>query len=196
MARSFRNKKVVLQPELCILISLGLLLVPMRWIIGWFIAVFFHELCHYLVLWLCKVSVFRISIGAFGVDMQTDVMTLWQEVISALAGPFGSLLLLIFLRVFPCISLCAFVHAVFNLMPIYPMDGGRALKGSLIALYGETHGSQIYKVISLAFTILLFCGGIYISIYYRLGIVPIVLLVLIVLRTLKIPCKERKLIVQ
>ena len=196
MARIFQNEHIVFQVNFLVITSLSLLTLPIRWTIAWTIAIFFHELCHYIALHICKVPVFRIRVGAFGIDIQTGSMTKGQEIISALAGPLGSFLLLLLVRVFPYVSLCACGQLLFNLIPIYPLDGGRALTGICVLLFGEHKGFWICKVISVFFVTFLFCVSLISSFYYNLGIAPILISLLIVARALKIPCKERQLIVQ
>lgn len=196
MVRAFQNKSFLVQYGFYIIIALALLIVPVRWVIGWFLAVFFHEFSHYIALRLYKVPVFQITVGAFGADIQTGEMTIWQEIICALAGPIGSLVLLLLLRVFPYVSLCALGQALFNLIPIYPMDGGRAVTCICVALLGERNGLLFSKAISNFFLILLLCASLLTSLHYKLGVLPIAIAALIVVRALKFPCKDGQLIVQ
>ena len=196
MVQIFQNRGVVFRTGFFIIVSLALLVTPVHWVLGWIAAVFFHEFFHYVALQICKVPVLGITVGAFGADIQTGAMTIWQEIIAALAGPLGSFLLLFFVRAFPYVSLCALGHLLFNLVPIYPMDGGRVVTGLCVALFGEERGFRCSKIISLSFLLLLICLSLWISFRYHLGIIPILAAVLIILRALKIPCKERKLIVQ
>ena len=196
MPRIFRNKCIIFQSGFFIIISLALLMIPIRWIVGWFVAVFVHELFHYIALRLCKVSVVQITVGAFGVDIQTAEITTGQEILSALAGPLGSLMLLFLLHIFPYVSLCALVQLLFNLIPTYPMDGGRVVRGVCSLILGENRGRALSKAIATFFLILLGFGSLWFSFHYKLGMIPVLLAALIILRTRKIPCIERQLIVQ
>ena len=60
--------------------------------------------------------------------MVTGAMTPRQEWISALAGPAGSLLLGLIMPLFPGVAIIGMVQGIINLLPIYPRDGGRALR--------------------------------------------------------------------
>ena len=196
MARISRNNCIVFQPGAFIIISLALLMIPARWVVGWFVAVFVHELCHYIALCICKVPVLQIRIGAFGTAIQTGEMTTRREIVAALAGPLGSLILLFFFQIIPYVSLCALWQLLFNMIPIYPMEGGRAVTGICVYILGKEKGFFISKIISLLFVILFCAASLLISLRYKLGIMPVLIAALIVFRTIKIPCKERQLIVQ
>lgn len=118
----------------CILWSLLLLTVPFPWLISSLIAALYHELWHYAVIRLSRGHVHTIQIKARGASMETQPMPPMQELLCALAGPVGSLSLLLLLRIFPRIALCAAIQGVFNLLPVYPLDGGRAIRCALCLL--------------------------------------------------------------
>ena len=50
-----------------------------------------------------------------------------RELICILAGPAASLLLLCLARIFPRVAICGLIQGCYNLLPIAPLDGGRAL---------------------------------------------------------------------
>lgn len=120
--------KFEIKPGFLIYFALLLLLLPLRWVFAWFIAIGIHEICHYIPLKLFHIKIIRLSVEHTGAFMQTDSMLPWQELVTAACGPIGGLLLLLLRQWFPMISACAIIHTGFNLLPIYPFDGGRILR--------------------------------------------------------------------
>ena len=51
-----------------------------------------------------------------------------QEFLSAMAGPAAGFLLVLLFPWFPRIAFSALVQSLFNLLPIYPFDGGRVIR--------------------------------------------------------------------
>lgn len=177
-------------------ISALILLVPLPLSVSWIIAVLVHELSHYLALCLCGVEVFRLRLRYFGVLMDTGPMTKKQELLCALAGPCGGFFLLFCRRWFPHIAICAFIQSLYNLMPMFSMDGGRALRCALTSLYGDDRGIKISKTIHYATGILLGISILYLAWRLNVGVVTIIFVQLFVFYLLKLPCKEEQLIVQ
>ena len=112
----------------CFLLAVLILTVPLPWITATIFAAFFHESCHIIVILLCKCPVQSVEVGTFRAKIHTSPLSLPQEFICALAGPCGSFFLLLFARWLPRIALCGFVQGLFNLLPLYPMDGGRIFR--------------------------------------------------------------------
>ena len=109
-------------------VAVELLILPLWFLLSLVIAGAFHEISHYLALKVLNVRVYHISIGPFGASMETEDMEPWRELFCALAGPLGSLILVPFFKWIPGIALCGLIQGAFNLLPIYPSDGGRILK--------------------------------------------------------------------
>ena len=112
------------------MLAVEVLLLPMSWLLGWLLAVSVHECGHYLALKCCRVPVSEIRIGLLGANMFTAPLSPTQELICAAAGPIGSFLLLILADRLPIAAMIGLVQGVFNLLPFYPLDGGRMVRAA------------------------------------------------------------------
>lgn len=109
-------------------LTLLLLLVPLKWLLAAIFAAAIHELFHVFVIRLCCGKIHSIHIGLRGAKLDIAPLSPVMELLSAAAGPVGSFLLLMLAAWFPRLAICGFFQGCFNLLPIYPMDGGRVLR--------------------------------------------------------------------
>jgi len=185
---------VEVRPGVCILLAAVLLTFPVRWVIAWFGAVVFHELCHYTALRLLRVPVNGISVTSGGVLMHTGAMDRKRGCLCALAGPLGALLLLGTLRVFPALAVCALFQSFYNLLPVGTLDGGLAL-GWMFP--GKT-GRGVRKLLEGTAIFAAFAAAVYGAVSLDLGLLPLFGALGLLLRSdaVKIPCKDGRLGVQ
>lgn len=158
-----------------ILTAAFLLILPLRWCIAAVIAAAVHELGHYVAVRLCGVQVTGLHISITGARMEIGEITPKQEFICALAGPMAGLLLIPLSRWMPRTAVCALIHSVYNLLPVYPLDGGRILRA-----LGA--GEGLCRVIECICLISIFLTGLYFALLRRLGIFPILISLLTIHR--------------
>lgn len=137
--------------EAYILWALLLLVVPLNWLLAGAVAAAFHEACHALAVLACGGRVLALKLTWAGARMEVSPLGRWQRLICSLAGPAGSILLILLAPWMPRVALCGLGQGAFNLLPIYPLDGGRAMV-SLIPTWRQ-HGEGIALWLLLALTL-------------------------------------------
>lgn len=145
-----KNKRVTIAPEACILGGLFLLLVPLPWLAAWIVAAVVHELGHIVFIRLCGGTIqhFRLSLG--GALLEVTGMSYGRELLCSLAGPIFGLLLVGLLHRFPRLAICALVQSAYNLLPVFPLDGGRALRSLLSRFVPLSIALTSSRVVSVA----------------------------------------------
>ena len=170
----------------CLLeLVLMLFLLPLRWLLAAMVAAFIHELGHYTAVRLLGGSVYGIKFGISGAVMEASDLPKWAELVCVIAGPLAGLLLGLMYPCFPVTAICAVAQSIYNLLPIYPLDGGRILRSAVLMLGGTEYCCVVIQ--RFAFVLLLLLC---IYIRYRYGISLFLFLGAILLRN--ISCKQRR----
>lgn len=127
--RYFRNTlKVYIDPGIYLLVPVLLLTIPVKVLFSWFAAAFIHELGHVLALMLLNGKIVRVHIGPGGAVIEGENLGNLKNVICTLAGPIFGVLPVFFIRSFPRVGLLSLILTAYNLLPFYPLDGGRLLR--------------------------------------------------------------------
>ncbi len=193
----FRGEYITVKTGWCLLIATMLLMLPFKFVFSWLVAAFIHELSHLLCIKAFDIRIQHISVGVRGILIQTDAMSPRTEAVCAIAGPVGGLFLLLFIRIFPVLSICAAIQTAFNLLPLYPFDGGRVFNSLLGCFKNIRVSCAICKTVEwVTMLAILFFGTI--ALRFGFGHAPFLYALIIVIRhvILKIPCKDHKQIVQ
>lgn len=130
----------------CIYGCLLLILLPIELVTAIFAAAAIHEICHILALCLFRVPLLGISLCIGGTQIHTPPLQPVPELLCTAAGPLGSLMCLLLIRRFPLLAVCALIQGLFNLLPVYPLDGGRILHCFCLLLYPD----QVFLICSIA----------------------------------------------
>ena len=166
-----------------------LLILPLELLISAILAASVHELCHLIALRLCDAKVLRIRIGGCSASIDTTPLPLAKELLGALAGPVGGFLCLFAAKHYPLVALFGFIQGLYNLLPIYPMDGGRILR-CLAQLCIPNHADIFCALTGNVVASIMLFSGLFLT--YRTGMVIFMFVSLFVfLRSCpkrKIPC--------
>ncbi len=186
------GNKLRVSGSVLILAALMLLVLPLKWLLAATAAALIHEAFHILAVQLCGGRIRAVRIGKGGAVLEAEAMTRGKEAFCALAGPIGGLLLLLFANQVPRVALCAAAQSLYNLLPVYPLDGGRALKCLTEQWLGDKAASSICLWSERVFYIAVAVLGIYGTFCLGLGFFPLLPAVFLLLRIKsgKIPCKE------
>ena len=182
---------IQLEPSACFLMAAWFLMLPLDWLLAALLAAAVHELGHLAAVYALGERVEFLSIGGFGARIHTGPLENRAEFLCAAAGPAASLFLLCLCRFFPKTALCGLVQGMFNLIPVYPMDGGRMLLCILRRLCPR-RADVIFRAIQY----LILCVLLLLSLLWMVrrqdGFLPILVCVTVLFRLLlsKIPCKS------
>lgn len=160
-----------------LLLAVALLILPLRWLIAVLLAGAVHELGHFAALRLCGADIRDFRIGLGGAQMTVGQMGRYQELFCALAGPIAGLSLILFARWLPRTAVCACIQSAYNLLPVYPLDGGRAVR-CICA------NERVRRFIEWGCLCLIATAGLYGSTVLQLGILPIAVSALTIHRAL------------
>ena len=112
-----------------------------------------HELSHLLALHILGKKIRSLSALGKGLALRTELLSYRDEAIVCAAGPLASLLLAggAFVFGFSRIAFASFALFFLNVLPIYPLDAGRALF-CLVSLKTESRvATRIVRAVSFIF---------------------------------------------
>ena len=188
--------RMVLSGSFCFLASLMVVLLPLDWLLSCAGAAIFHELCHLVAIYLCSGSWQGVIVSSNTARISLPPLAWWQELLCAIAGPVGGFLLWLLYPVFPQIAVCGLAQSLYNLLPIYPMDGGRVLRCLAERFLKPAYSDYLCEFIGAMTKGILLAIGVFAMIWLELGAVPLLVAVAIVLKTGKYPCNQRGFAVQ
>ena len=143
-----------------------------------------HELGHVIAIYLLGGAIKEMHLTVVGAELVLErPLGYWQEGLAALAGPGGNLLLaLMFCNVSRGLTFAGLnlVLALFNLMPVGRLDGGRALYCTLALLAGSSWADRVGGWLDSLCTVGALAAGLLLAVVWRNPTLLVVALWLIV----------------
>lgn len=137
-------------------------------------SVLLHEAGHLLAIRLLGTSVRSVSLHAGGAVIETDMLTYSRELAAAIAGPCASIFAwAVFLCVNRDLSFISLLLGLVNLIPVYPMDGGRILRCMLHLLLPAHRAAAVLNIVTVGVCCLLMIAACTFAAIYRAGLWPI-----------------------
>ena len=172
---------------------------------------FIHELGHLIIGLILKLKLEKLEILPYGVTVsfkiniqdlnkkigKGNILEL-KKIVIALAGPIVSLIIaLIYLNYDPIylnktdIVYSNILIAIFNLLPVYPLDGGRIINGILHIKYGNIKAQILTDKISYIMMIILTIIS-SIAVYYFKNIAIFLICIILWMIVLQVGIQNKK----
>lgn len=157
----------------------------------YFLCLCIHEFCHAIVAKKLGYKIGKVKLLATGavLEAESDEFSYVDEIKIAISGPlfnlFFSFILIVLWWIFPVVynftmDLCVINLAIFafNMLPIFPLDGGRILLAFLSKNIERSRAVKIVKAITILLSsmiFLIFILSLFHSPNFNLGIIGITL---------------------
>lgn len=138
-------------------------LLPLRWCVRLVLAVTVHELGHVVALMLCGAEIYGLRMEACGLALRcASLEGAMRTIAASLAGPAAGVGLFCILRGlgYPEGADLSLLYACVNLLPVLPLDGGRALQAIAAARMGERTAERLLDVLGLVLPVVLMALGV------------------------------------
>lgn len=175
-------RKIRLEPGFFLCLALGLIFVPLPWLVSWLLAAAIHELAHLMALKAFGFSVNFVTLGALGAVIRAEGERPVQAACCSLAGPAAGFMLLLLYPVFPRLAFCAAVQTFVNLLPIASFDGANVLRHSLSVGMSAEGAQRVCVLVERCALILLAALALYGWLALKTGCIGVIAVISLALR--------------
>ena len=183
-------RKVRLSPAFVLLLCLLIWLDNGGFTPPFLLACTLHEAGHLSMMRLCGVRLLDCRIGLTGAVLRAEVPTAASELLCTLMGPLVNASLLFFGRFWLQFGLANAVLLLYNLLPLYPLDGGRLLRLGLTHWFRPETAFRIERIVSVLTVCALVAAGIFAAVFLRLGLSPLLLSAVFLLKLPSLTCQS------
>ena len=178
-------KRIDLAPGFAAALYLLRLLAEPRVFYAFLAAAAAHEAGHIIAICLSGGRVTGIRLGMCDARIEASGLGYRQEIFCALAGPAMSVLVCLALRkIVPTCAAISLLLGVFNALPVYPLDGGRALRAALGLVLPLGQTEKVSRAISAFICAVGLAGAVFCARAYALGFAPVAVWFVILMRVL------------
>ena len=179
-------KRLDLAPGFAAALCLLRLLAEPRVFYAFLAAAAAHEAGHVMAIYLVGGRVTGIRLGMCDAKIETRGLGYRQEIFCALAGPGMSVLVCLALRkAYATCAAISLILGLFNAMPVYPLDGGRALRAGLCLVLPLGRAEAVSNIAGLAVCAAGLAGAVFCARAYGLGFAPVALWLVVFARVLR-----------
>lgn len=176
-------KKIDVSPSFVAFLFVYYYFDPMQTFLPFLFSVALHEMGHLLMLRFCKIDIQTIRLRAFGAQIVTEPLGYREEFAVAAAGPaFNFLLLILCSKKMPMVALVNLCLLAYNLLPIFPLDGGRMIRALLSMLLPERTVHILEQLIKISCLGILVCLCCYLTCVWHAGLWPIIVAAMLIMR--------------
>lgn len=148
-------------------IACALLWLPFPWVTAWVAAVLVHELMHIFCMKILNVRITGMKLGVTGAIIDAEPCENWKRILCTFAGPLGGFALVILFPVAPKLAICALIQSLYNLLPVFEMDGKSIVACLLSCVFPEAQVKEITVWIEAIIIGVLIGIGIYFLLFYQ-----------------------------
>lgn len=149
-----------------------------------------HEGGHLVAMRVLHVPFYGMELHGTGAVIHTGNTSPGKEALCAAAGPAVNLLLfMLTFRYLPGMALANGILLFWNLLPLYPLDGGRLINIAIAALFGVMAADRISRALNLLLAITVTAFGVWQTCVCHTGLYPCLFASLFLCKAANTPCK-------
>jgi Zn-dependent protease len=157
------------------------------------LAIAVHEAGHLLALRAMRARIHKLRLDITGAVLETEPLRYSHELIVALAGPAVNFLcVLTCSQKYPLFALVNFCLLFYNLLPFYPLDGGRILRALLHLLLSDRAADGVEKIVCIACGLSLTLFSVYLTCVWHAGLWPVLVCLFLFLRVAESAIPKRR----